>query len=756
MFFGIFKKKDCPIHEEYFLKIEWNGDFSLKNSEIHSIVEIVDREDHSVKLEESLPFLTFAHAESLFLEIKRTFVSTGRVAEFPINKLSVVHREENESPSTEGEVFISNFAIKEDYQNILKLLVEAIIFQNDFNDGSLSYDMKRSYMMDTIYPNYQASLGVSDHEILPVFPSEQEINMGTAEVIVPAFDPKPEFDQVQEVVEEQNYPQETQIEEQTEQYEGEENTDSGSVDAEAVNPPEYSFVDELLNENTEPEQYSQTKPIVHERVFHTNSNIYQNDVQTLTTTSAEVSFPKFEEDFLEKKSYEPYEEGYVAYRLNELKTELNKKIQENEARNNELAVSALIQQIKNFESLEMQKINKIIAEADKRNEIRPAIMETTSKRKQKEWIDRKSDIQTEKENALEVERLRYEKAVKEIENKFTQETKQLKAELDKTYLEAANNEYQEKYYSETGKLHNLLEIQLEKLEQRKAEKQLEIEGSLKNTGQKIGRELFDQCKNYLDSAEQQIISEHRYAKQLHLVERQEEMKRTNEQQMADYLEQLQKENASLRKDRDNQVFNQQNLENELIDTKEKLIKFRTGAYLEDYESRNAEKKLQVAETAQANVPAAPASIENDINEAKNQAVKNKDSRMQSFLVALAVILSLAACLLGFFGYRVNQVHSELTSPQGVLAKTNESNESKETKDKEELSTQQSKSEERIIQSIKESNQGLKDFSSRLENVERGINSLVGDSQQEEYNFPIVEGGTPTNRYFTGKGTITNH
>lgn len=755
MFFGIFKKKDCPIHEEYFLKIEWNGDFSLKNSEIHSIVEIVDREDHSVKLEESLPYLTFAHAESLFLEIKRTFVSTGRVAEFPINKLSVVHREENASPSTEGEVFVSNFAIREDYQNILKLLVEAIIYQNDFNDGSLSYDMKRSYMMDTIYPNYQTSLGISDHGILPVFPSEQEINMGTAEVIVPAFNPKPEFDQEQEVVEEQSYPQENQIEERNEQYEVEDNTAGVSVDAEAVNPPEFSFVDELLSENTEPEQFSQTKPIVQERVFHTNRNNYQNEVQSLTTTSAEVSFPKFEEQLLEKNSYEPYEEGYVAYRLNELKTELNKKIEENEARNNELALSALIQQIKNYESLEMQKINKIISEADKRNELKPAIMETTSKRKQKEWIDRKSDIQAAKENALELERLRYEKAVKEIENKYSHETKQLKSELDKTYLEAANNEYQEKYYSETGKLHNLLENQLEKLEQRKTEKQLEIESSLKNTGQKIGRELFDQCKDYLSNAEQQIISEHRYAKQVHLVERQEELKRTSEQQMADYLEQLQKENASLRKDRDNRVFNQQNLENELIDTKEKLIKFRTGAYLEDYESRNAEKKLQVAETVQANVPATPISVEEDINETKSQTVKNKDSRMQSYLVALAVILSLAACLLGFFGYKVNQVHSELTSPQGALAVV-KTNESKEKKEKEELSTQQSKSEERIIQSIKESNQGLKDFRSRLENVERGINSLVGESQQEEYNFPIVEGGTPTNRYFTGKGTIANH
>lgn len=746
MFFGIFKKKDCPIHEEYFLKIEWNVDFSLKNSEIHSIVEIVDREDHSVKLEQSLPYMTFAHAESLFINIKETFVDTGRLNEFPINKLSVVHREENEAPTTEGEVFISNFVIQRDYQNILKLLVESIIYQKDFNDGSLTYDTKRSYMMDTIYPNYLESIGVSDNTLLPVFPSEQDIELGTAEVIVPAFNPVPIFEEEQ-IEQEENNQGVLEDSIQDDQYIGE--SEEAIIEQEPVTyeQPGYSLMDDLLN-NNEPEQFSHIKPTVQIPVNITDVDHYHENTQIISTEGAEVSFPKFTKEPLEKETYEPHEDDYVTFKLNELKNDLNKKIQENEARNNDIAIAALKQQIKNYENLEMQKISNLIAEADKRNELKPAVMAVVQQRKHTEWTERNEDLKTEKANALEIERLRYEKAVKEIENDFSKKSKQLRIDLDKSYLETANNEYQEKYFSETGKLQKLLEGQLENLALRKMEKQQDLEVKLKNTGQKIGSELFEKYKRYLNTIEQQIISEHDYAKQVNLVERQEQIKRTSEQQMADYLKQLQNENLALRKEREH-------LEANLVSTKEEIIDQKV-AYITNYEKREAEKKLQVAETNDKYVPATEMIREVTDNNVNSEKTVPSESKFKNSVIALMVIFGLAAAsFTAFNGYQFNQLKEELTSSEGVFAQTQNSRE-KEAKEKEDFATQQSESEKRIIDSVNKSYGSISDFNSRLENVEKGINSLVDVNTQEEYNFPIVEGGTPTNQYFTGKGTITNH
>lgn len=72
---------------------------------------------------------------------------------------------------TEGEVYASPFLITEDYENLLLPLIQAILTRSEF--ANYSYQEKREYFENQIYPVYKQSLGLSDSS-LPLFPAEGE------------------------------------------------------------------------------------------------------------------------------------------------------------------------------------------------------------------------------------------------------------------------------------------------------------------------------------------------------------------------------------------------------------------------------------------------------------------------------------------------------------------------------------------------------------------------------------------------------
>ena len=72
---------------------------------------------------------------------------------------------------TEGEVFASPFILNQDYQTLLQPLIRAILTDNTFS--AYSYQEKREYFENQIYPAYKVSVGTTD-SALPFFPEEGE------------------------------------------------------------------------------------------------------------------------------------------------------------------------------------------------------------------------------------------------------------------------------------------------------------------------------------------------------------------------------------------------------------------------------------------------------------------------------------------------------------------------------------------------------------------------------------------------------
>lgn len=166
MAFSLFNKGCCTITDDLFLEISWeDGRGPEDDSELLDIIEGLDHlSDFSQPILKSLPYLTFQQAELLFRELKQMY------GQFQLKKVAIAHLE-GKSVVTEGEVYASPFLITEDYENLLLPLIQAILTRSEF--ANYSYQEKREYFENQIYPVYKQSMGLSDSS-LPLFPAEGE------------------------------------------------------------------------------------------------------------------------------------------------------------------------------------------------------------------------------------------------------------------------------------------------------------------------------------------------------------------------------------------------------------------------------------------------------------------------------------------------------------------------------------------------------------------------------------------------------
>ena len=169
MAFIPFKKNNkCVVTDDLFLEVTWeDGKSPEDDSELLGLIEGLDQQyldtfQHTI--EESLPYVTFLQAELLFQALQDAY---GQVQ---LKRVAICHLEGKEAVS-EGEVFANPFIINRRYQNLLLPLIQSIMTDPDFQ--SYTYQEKREYFVNQIYPAYKASLGIQE-SALPLFPEEGE------------------------------------------------------------------------------------------------------------------------------------------------------------------------------------------------------------------------------------------------------------------------------------------------------------------------------------------------------------------------------------------------------------------------------------------------------------------------------------------------------------------------------------------------------------------------------------------------------
>ena len=166
MAFSLFNKGRCTITDDLFLEITWeDGRGPEDDRELLAIIDVLDHSSgYSQRISKNFPYLTFQQAELLFRELKQMY------GQFQLKKVAIAHLE-GKSVVTEGEVYASPFLITEDYENLLLPLIQSILTHSEF--ANYSYQEKREYFENQIYPVYKQSMGLSDSS-LPLFPAEGE------------------------------------------------------------------------------------------------------------------------------------------------------------------------------------------------------------------------------------------------------------------------------------------------------------------------------------------------------------------------------------------------------------------------------------------------------------------------------------------------------------------------------------------------------------------------------------------------------
>lgn len=168
MVFSPFTKSKNKITDDLFVKITWStGDSPEENQDLLELIEELDQDhgdDFLYPIKQSLPYLTFFQTELLFQALSQKY------GYFQVEKVALAHHEGKEIV-TDGEVFVSPLLLEGDYQTILWPLIQSILTSSEFEN--YSYQEKREYFENQVYPVYRRSLNISD-AALPLFPAEGE------------------------------------------------------------------------------------------------------------------------------------------------------------------------------------------------------------------------------------------------------------------------------------------------------------------------------------------------------------------------------------------------------------------------------------------------------------------------------------------------------------------------------------------------------------------------------------------------------
>ncbi|WP_019789879.1 hypothetical protein [Streptococcus sobrinus] len=186
MAFSLFSSADkTAISDNLFIKVIWDSKLNPEsNKELSNIIQSIDAmlPESSFLLEETLPFLTFYQAAVLFDSLKR------RYQEFTFQEVTICHKDGNKVISA-GEAKLSPFVIDANYQELLSPLMRAVITQKEFQ--KYTFDNKRRYFTDQVFPQYIKSLSVNGFPIdegeLPDFPELTEKEQEEAKKVAEAL-----------------------------------------------------------------------------------------------------------------------------------------------------------------------------------------------------------------------------------------------------------------------------------------------------------------------------------------------------------------------------------------------------------------------------------------------------------------------------------------------------------------------------------------------------------------------------------------
>lgn len=735
------------IKDSDFLKITWDSkDKKLIKNAVKDLNTALNEQTNSrtvTKISSNFPeYLTFSQAERLFREIIRKTEDNQEIVK--ITKVEVMHQEEGQKPSSEQEATAENIVLDSNFKMILVPLIEAVFTNQDEKFAVASYEDKYRYFAESLYQSYAESTGVSV-DYLPILPSEEDVDLAlnTNQELRLNFN----YD-TSNIEETENTTDEVGNDETVVYSEIDDSVaakvsamdafnNESSEEYDSLNDFSDSNQDNYLNndyqssqENDEYSDYNDYQNSTQESNFNQNQRLVKfpddtgmvlqgnqaqvikpqettiNSLSQIDLTGQKVitDFPLFEVKDFPKSSYAPYEKEYVDWKLNEAKKEFNSQLLRRSEVTKEYSLESIRQELKEFESVEIAKINEEIKALDNRASLKDLITNETHQAELEERQHADQQLEKEEKSAIDDEERRHEKKLNEIKSDFERKRHESKFKTRQKYLQEAQRRLQEEYLETTTYLERLLQDKLIDLEKAKLARQEDLIAETKEASRQIGQSLYDQKKAKIEKLIKVLRKEHDTARREYLIKKAEDLAQQEREDTIKTNAQLRGRINELEKQKNEVQNNRIDMENKLLEEKRKAINDHADLYV----------KLQNSQTNQAK---------------HEEKVETSKETKESFNWGKVALYSLIASLLfvtigGVFYYQHRQNQIQANRVQALIKSQ------KQTKS--ELQAQKSSVEAEKQKAQSDSKKKSESQSKqKIEDLEKQLSSLKAQSSSTQ-------------------------
>ncbi|WP_345757826.1 hypothetical protein [Ligilactobacillus salivarius] len=684
--FDRFKKNKTERLEDNFqVRYIFSPDFDLENNkEIEKLyTKVVTAQDQrgELTLADTAPFATFAMIEELFNELHTYITETGTSIQFEDFAIWAYDKNKKYKLGKSGDdgnpfefLTLSDFELDYEYQNLSKVIFESIF--NDPENEDFDYDEKLK-ICNEIKETYMLSTKKTEREIARL-PSMDEAEKGTVILNVPMFsmqqsvkDQVPQYDPLTHT-----FSQTPQAEKEVETVSKKDNLEQQDQN---VTKKETTNVNKKEN-ITPPRNINNTRKSnnkLGKRTQHQQVQQRADSEELYARKQGSIAIPQFEIQNVD--TVEVGQKGYVEYKENEFKKNLNQRLKTIGSRINNENAKTILERRNSYQNLTKKAANKYISE-------HKSILDTLEQKVREEMLAKSnSEIETMKARLLEkqetdlaIAEQNYNQKVAAIKADYQDKIKAQSAEIRSTYEDKAYQKYNIEYKQKKNELNRASQKIWQENSKKFDIKLREDITQLKMDSADTLSKLFKSYQDELEEYHNRILTENLNAKKIMIAEQQADNESKKVAAPYDEIQQKNKALATLNADYQAVLAERDSLlkSNQDLKTDNETLR-RRNDQLADAQSKQVDlvsKKVDSMDTKQPDYfqqwmqiqMAQQVQAQSSKKDEKKEVVENKDENInlknsvkstRRLAASAFVLLILLGSGAGYFTYHTVQTNN---------------------------------------------------------------------------------------------------
>lgn len=686
--FDRFKKNKAERLEDNFqVRYIFSPDFDLENNkEIEKLyTKVVTAQDQrgELTLADTAPFATFAMIEELFNELRTYITETGTSIQFEDFAIWAYDKNKKYKLGKSGDdgnpfefLTLADFELDYEYQNLSKVIFESIF--NDPENEDFDYDEKLK-ICNEIKETYMMSTKKTEREIARL-PSMDEAEKGTVILNVPMFSMQqsvkeqvPQYDPLTHTFSQTQTPQVEKTVETVSKKDNLEQQDQNVTKKETTNVNKKENITPPRNMNNA----RNSKNKLGKRTQHQQVQQRVDSEELYARKQGSIAIPQFEIQNVD--NVEVGQKGYVEYKENEFKKNLNQRLKTIGSRINNENAKTILERRNSYQNLTKKAANKYISE-------HKSILDTLEQKVREEMLAKSnSEIETMKARLLEkqetdlaIAEQNYNQKVAAIKADYQDKIKAQSAEIRSAYEDKAYQKYNIEYKQKKNEINRASQKIWQENSKKFDIKLREDIAQLKMDSADTLSKLFKSYQDELEEYHNRILTENLNAKKIMIAEQQADNESKKVAAPYDEIQQKNKALATLNADYQAVLAERDSLlkSNQDLKTDNETLR-RRNDQLADAQSKQVDlvsKKVDSMDTKQPDYfqqwmqiqMAQQVQAQSSKKDEKKEVVENKDENInlknsvksaRRLAASAFVLLILLGSGAGYFTYHTVQTNN---------------------------------------------------------------------------------------------------